>query len=190
MKTFPIFFLLIPLFFSQKSDNYGSPDTIPKDKFNFAKRMSLPGYNPTALINKPPNSIEYKSNNILPYGQINEIFSKNKEKNVYFPEKSDEKLRTSLVNFNEEKIFNQVFPEEFEKINWLPILPKNNVFISKKDKNKDENNDIGQDSTGSFANSPQTNYFYSSFPNYQPVPLPKIDNEPNLLKNLMKLRKK
>lgn len=177
MKKYFIFTLYIFLTLEQKTDKFGEPDEAPKENFKFLKKMNLPGYNPTAIINKPPNSVEYKSNNVLPYGEWNNVLEKERNNTKFFYDKNSEKLRTSIVDFNEEKIFKQVYPEEFEKINWIKSLPKNNIFISKNAKGSLNQSVI---TTGTFHNYPQTNYFYSSLPNYQPVNLPKIENEPVL----------
>lgn len=176
MKHFFIFFLLIILTFGKKYDNFGEPDTIRHENSKVIKQMVLPGYNPTVIVNKPPSSIEYKSNNILPYGEWNNRNEKEKNRTKFFLDKKLEKLRTSKVDFNEEKVFNQVYPEEFAKINWLPSLPKNNLFISKHKMKGFSNNTSSYN--GLFHNYPQTNYFYSSYPEFEPVPLPKIEKEP------------
>lgn len=179
MKPIFIFFLLIIISLANKYDNFGEPDVMPKEISKSFKRMSLPGYNPTAIINKVPSSIEHKADNILPYGEWNEQIAKENKKIKYFTDKNLEKIRTSTLDMNEEKAFRQVYNEEYQKINWLKSLPKNNVFI------RAHNPDISSNQTGIFKgmvgtshNYPQSNYFYSSFPEYQPVHLPKIEKEP------------
>lgn len=158
-----LFFFAVLLILILTQDKWGEPDESPKDGFKFLKKMNLPGYNPTVIVNKPPLSTEYKSNNILPYGVWNKVLEKERNRTNFFVNKEDEKLRTGKIGFNEEKIFKQFYPEEFKKINWMDSLPKNNIFLSRY---------------GGYHNYPQSNYFYSTFPNYQPVKLPKIENEP------------
>jgi len=172
MKKLCFFFLLLILILAQ--DKFGEPDDSPKDGFKFLKKMNLPGYNPTVIVNKPPLSKEYKSHNIIPYGVWNDVLNKEKNKTTFFIDKNNENIRTSRVDFNEDKIFKQFYPEEFKKINWIDSLPKNNIFVSRNNRTKLDSLEI----TGSYHNYPQSNYFYSTLPNYQPVPLPKIENEP------------
>ena len=179
MKKFYIIIFLTIICRAQYDSHFGEPDHVPHNALGINKKMSLPGYNPTAIISKPPNSIEYKTNNILPYGQWNNVLEKEKNRTKFFVDKDLEKVRTAQVGFNEDKLFNTVYPEEINKLNWLKSLPKNNVFISKN--NKSKLNDT-KDSTGTYHNFPHTNLFYSSFPNYEPVPLPAIENEPVILK--------
>ena len=169
-----LFFLTLILTLILTQDKWGEPDEFPKDGFKFIKKMNLPGYNPTVIVNKPPLSTEYKSNNILPYGVLNKVLEKERNRTKFFVNKEDEKLRTAKIGFNEEKIFKQFYPEEFKKINWMDSLPKNNIFVSRDNKTKMES----VESSGGYHNYPQSNYFYSTFPNYQPVKLPKIENEP------------
>ena len=77
MKKLFLFPLLLTLILTQ--DKWGEPDENPKDNFKFLKKMNLPGYNPTVIVNKPPLSTEYKSNNILPYGVWNKVLEKEKK---------------------------------------------------------------------------------------------------------------
>ena len=181
MKKYQIIlklFFLFQFFFIFYADDpdFGKPDTQNRKANKSILKRSIPGYNPTIVINKKPSAIEYKAANIIPYGEWNDVLEKTNNKIKIFKNKEDlVSFRSNKVDFNNNRIFRNFQPDDFQKDKWIENLPDNNIFIRP---GKFYSN------IGISANNPHDNYFYSSYPEYAPVQLPKITNEPVLINSL------
>lgn len=175
MKKYKIILKLIFLFqffliFCAANQEFGQPNTQNRKANKSLLKRSIPGYNPTIVINKKPSAVEYKAANIVPYGEWNDNLEETTKKIKIFKNQDEiVSLRSNKLDFNNERIFKDFQQNDFQKDKWVENLPDNNIFIRP---GKFYSN------IGVSANNPHDNYFYSSFPGYAPVKLPKITHEP------------